>query len=988
MESRPTDKADKPQTPGTEQKQNAESQEGQVNPEQNLVVDPFAYSADAGGASRSAVIFRALLRVKDVNDPLVKRAVAELLPEGELVLPSLKSALRGTHAPSQVVAARIVESMRPEGGAQWIMDAVRRGVAPEASKTLLDSLVTFDRDLIEHLFELADHRTANVRVWSGQLLAATVTAAHEPRIQELAKSRRTETRQLAAQLLGSIDSQSAFDLLLGMAGDTNPTVAFAAAESIARSNRADAKTRLHDRILRTGLGREFGYLAIAVCLREERKGEPIPEDLAGVCIHALKLGDPFLNAAASACLASIGYRSTDVAATAYLEVDVLPSLVFAAGGERFFPDFNSIHGLALRRLALLTDREFGPNGPAWAKWWRENNGRVRANRAGFLLNEADLESLAIDVNDMQNNFTVRGASAEPGNYAIDDDEFLLSAEELISLANELKKTKILDAATLPGIRGQETAKTKPANDAESKFSNEKTGSIKSTAVVSIKLRQKGQRKEIGFVPSAPSAEIQAITDACARLREANIWQKYRNPHAEPDRAAFLQKGRDFYHKESNADARSGKLMIQILESLAFLPKQRRAAAFRDLLTIRNIEKRLSEDRAVQLAAYLADEDASSQAAADLIRIVSSLRTPRTCDALVDAAAGGPRGAMRRHFDSIFDNYGIEQAVRGLDDPRPGVRASAAESIGRRAGATANTALLEKLNDKDDDVKISVLKALALRLDKSVATRVCELIRPDTSPAVTRAALETLGRLRATEAFDTIWAATESSDATVRTAAVTAAGRLGDKRFADYIATHWVRTLRFNANTEERAAARDAIFNIGGQAAKDSLRRCLETGIQETQRDVILALAELGDPAAVPALVNEIDNSVDANVRNAIVILTCVDLFTGLEPGRQYRDWWNANRSVSPADWFADACKKSGCAPDLTVAVLESTNAKNAIPALNEVMLNANEWFLRVRAAQILNSIAGERVGSVDRFTPIDDRRKLASQYLGFYQKTR
>jgi HEAT repeat protein len=963
----------------------AQDQGGKGAPgkEDNLVVDPFAVDATTASLGRSTHIFKALMKVRDVNDPLVKRAVNELIPEGELVLPSARAALRGSHGPSMLVAARLVEALKPAEGSQWLLDALRRGVPSEVCKQLLDCLASCDSDLINHLFELADHRVTSIRLWSAELLGATVTPAHESRIQDLAKSRRSETRQLAARLLGSIDTQSAVDSLFSMCGDSNPSVCAGAADSLSKSRRPDIDARLVAEIQKAGLDRRFGYLCIAICLREELKQIPVPVECEGPCLQALKLDDPFLSAAAASCLASIGYRSSSVAATGYLESDVLPALVFAAGGERFFAEFNSIHNLALNRLALLSDRDFGNDGPAWMRWWREQRGKVRANRAGFLLDDQEIDALAIDVTQGQRKFTVRGSTAEPGPGVIDDEEFVLSAAELGQLALQLKTSKVLDASTTPGIRGaQSTIRSQPvANRSQAPVESGGSG-----GVFSLRIRQKGQRKEVGYYKSEEWPEIKALLTLCEGLRDANVWQKYRNPNADADAKTFLAREREFYSKETNPDARAGRLMVQILDAIPFLEKNRRGAAFQDLLAIRGLEKRISEGRAIQIAPYLADEEAGSATAIDIINIVSLIRTPRACDALVDAAANGPSASVRRHLDTIFDRFGLDQAVRCLDDPRASVRASAAEAIGRRSGEGATAALLEKLNDPDDNVRVSVLRALGQRGDKSVAARIAEFVKPSVPSAVLRAAIEALGNLKATETFETVWGATESPDPAVRMTALAATGRMGDRRFADFVATYWARLLRFPSATEERAAAREALFNIGGQPARDALRRCLESGSAEIQREVVLALAEMGDPAAVPALMGEVDQNADARVRNAIVTLTCADFFASGDPARKYREWWDSNRTVSPTGWFVEACRKAGCGPDLSATVLDSNNSKVAIPSLNEVLVSANEWYLRARASQILNTIAGSRVGAVDRSTSIDDRRRLAERYLEYYKK--
>lgn len=951
----------------------------------DAVNDPFAleriYSAD----ERSVAVFRALLKIKDVRDLLVERAVDELLRDGELAMQSIQNALRGSHVVSLVVASRCLEQLAAPASAVWIVDALRRGVPNDAIKPLLNALVALDASVTDHLFELADHRNAAIRARATTMLAGRIAPADSARVRTLASSKRAETRQLAAQLSGTLATPEFTTLLLGLLNDPAPSVAYAAAESLARSNAPNTRKELLDSCARSGADRAFGYLCIALCLREEWRGEMVPQEVEAPCLEAVKLNDPFVSSAAAAVLAGIGYRATDVTATKYLEERVVPVLVRAAAGERFFSDFNSIHTIALRRLSLLSDRDFGNNGPAWGGWWNEQKAQFHANRAGFLLPEKELDAFAVDVETADLKFTIRGDNSDAGAAAVDDEDYLLAAADLTPVVEEVRRIHLLESSLLPGVRGILKLQTVGALEPDEVRANRANTD---TELFKVRLRHRGQRKEIGCLRKETWPELAAFVDQCVSIRNANIWQRYRNANAQPDRMAFLATEREFLARETNAEARQGHLMVAILEALPLLTKARREPAYRDLLAIPGISQRLSPDRALQLASMIQNEEPGGSAIRNITKIIAPIAPSKTFDALIQTAAPLPRAEFRADLPIIFAAYPVEQAVRALDDSRALVRANAVTAVGERGSASASAIILDRLNDHDEEVQSAAVRALALRGEKAAVAPIQALAR-GSSGAVYRECISALGKLNAVECFETIWAATDSPDAATRLAALNAVGNLSDPKAADFLCLYWVRLSGIQgAPANEKAAARNALLSIRADNTRDALRRALDVNDPDVRREVVLALSEFGDPAAVPALLSLFERGVDGPVRNALVTITCVDFFDQADPVQKYREWWDANRSVSPIAWFTLACGRAGLPVEINQNVLESKNALAAIPALSQVMVDAHDWYLRIRAGELLNGIVGQRMASVDRFTPVDERRRFADQILQYYKKQR
>ncbi|HKE00633.1 MAG TPA: HEAT repeat domain-containing protein, partial [Planctomycetota bacterium] len=878
---------------------------------------------------------------------------------------------------------------------------------------LLDAVVTLDRaGAAEHLFALTEHRLAAVRAAASALLPGYVRPEDERRVLTLAESPRSESRQLAATLLAGFGSAAAREALVDRLGDEKSAVAFAAAESASRSPSPELRELILDHARQGALDRTFGYQCLALVFTEERRGIAVPDDLAPRCVDALGSGDLFVRSAASAALAGIGYRFPDARATSYLESKVVPTLVIAVAGERYFDHCLSVHDVAARRLALLSDRDYASDGHAWMRWWSENAGSFRANRSAFELRDDDLGSLAIDIEreahvvarnapapdataardglaDRETSrpadrgasvaveragtrFTIRGERAAAGPAAIDDEDFTLAPEELEALAARLRDSGLLSPAVLPGLRGR--------------------GDV----ALRIRVRDRGQRKELAVADGASWPELEAVAVAADGLRNANLWQRYRDPRGSADRAAYFADEREFLAREKDPDARAGRLLLRILQALPALTGPRRAAAFRDLAAIPGLDRRLSEDQAVRGARLLREDDPAggdAEATLRIVDVVSAVATPRVYDELVAAAADRPRPEARRLLARAMSRFGAGYAKRSLDDPRSVVRTAAVENLGGRADSAFTPSLVAALDDDSEEVRLAAAAALAEARDPGAVPALVSH-EANASPAMKRAILLALGRLGGTQAFEALLAAAQSDDGPLRRAAIQGLGQLRDPRAADLLARQYARMLDPRTkDPEEAALVRNSLLALGhagrerAERVRAALRRYLDDPAAPVRREIALAMADLGDGGAVPALIQGLGTA-DARVRAALTELTCVDLFSTPDPERAYRDWWEEKRHLSPAAWFTEACARSGLGSGIPASTLESEAALAAVPALCEVLESADEWCLRTRAANYLELATGQTVGRVDRFTRAEDRKAIADRYRAIFDERR
>lgn len=843
---------------------------------------------------------------------------------------------------------------------------------------LIDALVAIDGvSASGALFELVEHKNPAVRSRAAAALAPLVGSGDEDHLLRLASSRRSESRQLAARLLAGASSDPALEKLFELASDQDSAVALAACQSLARQRVPRTREVLAERVLAASEMRSLGYLCIAVTLREEALGEAASDVLEGACLRGVESTDPFAGAACASLLGTLGFRASDASRTGYLETKVVPRLIVAAAGERYFSDFTSVHDLAIRQLQRLTARDFGNDGPAWARWWSEAKANFRANRAAFTLSDPPSPTLAIDVDREGLNFTLRADQAEPGPNLAQQEDFLLSGSELARLVSAIRSSGVADCTVLPGIRGDRSAGTTP-----------RTRDTRDAGASRLWLRDTTQRKPVGRSADASWGELDALIAACCELRRANLWQRYRNPNSSADRDSFLRDERAFLAKETDPAARAARFVDLVSSVFPELPPDRKVVAIADLAESPAVETALDDLAAIRFVPYLAKLEPGSEAAEKLIALTMSRGSLRVVGALVGALDDTPRPTGKSLLSAALARAGATTARELAKDKRAWVRASAAKALGTTAAPEDLAVLRDLLRDSADEVISASASSLGLRRDRESLAALLALESKVTS-TTRRAILAALGRIGGDQATEVLLAAATAEEASVRLTAIEAIGELRDARTLELLANHWIHALAPPPGDPTLAeAARDAIIAIGGPRARDIVRRLLDNGVPLVRREAAIALSELADPAAVPALLAEAERSSEPRVRDALVQVTYADYFVGTDPIAKYRDWWAAHRSESPASWFIEACGKAGIAPGLAATSLESRGDSGTILALAEVLERSGDANLSVGAARWLRSLTGRTFGRLALSTPREERVRVASEYRRFAEAQR
>ncbi|GAC1667131.1 MAG: M1 family aminopeptidase [Candidatus Acidiferrum sp.] len=189
------------------------------------------------------------------------------------------------------------------------------------------------------------------------------------------------------------------------------------------------------------------------------------------------------------------------------------------------------------------------------------------------------------------------------------------------------------------------------------------------------------------------------------------------------------------------------------------------------------------------------------------------------------------------------------------DPAWGIRATAADALGKVGGTASAKQLLDALSAaKEPWVRHRIVTALGnFPGDEAIFAKIDAIAREDKSYRARAAALGALAHLRAPSAFATLSAAVagDSPDDFLRNAALRAFGTLGDDKAVPLLRT-WSEPGK---SVESRSAAVTSLGMLGKNdaAVTKQIAGYLSSPHFTLRMAAIHALGERGDASSVPAL---------------------------------------------------------------------------------------------------------------------------------------
>jgi HEAT repeat protein len=289
-----------------------------------------------------------------------------------------------------------------------------------------------------------------------------------------------------------------------------------------------------------------------------------------------------------------------------------------------------------------------------------------------------------------------------------------------------------------------------------------------------------------------------------------------------------------------------------------------------------IPKLASDDLEVRRAAILAlGRIGDARCVPELVRILRDDRELGTWAANALAKIGDPRA-----YDALIellreDNAAVRQAAIGalnslgdvrtegdvlrlMSDPNAHVREAAVRICGYFGYSDCASSLFERVDDTDESVRRAAIESLPYLDLPGIPEKLLTLLR-DHSPRVRATAAQALASTDLPRVATDLITALGDPDPWVRYYAARSLGQLRTPDAAQSLA----RLLKSDTATHVRIASAEALAEIGGPTAAKALSAALQSEDRDLFSVVVKSLALLGNPDALPPLL-EMLHSHDRN----------------------------------------------------------------------------------------------------------------------------
>ena len=324
--------------------------------------------------------------------------------------------------------------------------------------------------------------------------------------------------------------------------------------------------------------------------------------------------------------------------------------------------------------------------------------------------------------------------------------------------------------------------------------------------------------------------------------------------------------------------------------------------------------------------------------------------------------GTTRANSARSLGNVREGDALNALIGALSDPAAQVRAEAARSLGIHRDPRAGPPLIAALGDAEPAVRGRAAAALEPMRVEEARGPLLELLEDEDQGTRTRAALA-LGALGAREAVPLLIKAVRANEGSATYRAVI---YLCDMQAVEALPALKDALSRFLDNGLQRHVVRH-IAKFGSGEAVQAIGGVLEHGgYRKFRRYAIEVLEELGDPSAVPILIQAMERWGDSAAPRALLNLG----------GREAED--AVIRQVNQPylqgmDWRA-------------AGLLGTRGITRAMPALRQAVEEAYPMDLVGRAAEALGEL-GDTITGPDMVEWLGqgnrDRRRRAAVALGY-----
>ena len=821
----------------------------------------------------------------------------------------------------------------------------------DATRPVVETMVALKGDDGRRaLRECVLGRISAVRRAATEVLVATAEADDLPFALQLSGEQKLDLQLRGIDLLAAVPDERARERLVEMLSK-DPALAGAACASLIGLGEP-AVPHLQRLCEAPPIDRGFAYAGFALAQIEQATGRPVvPEAAAPALSRRLADPDTLSRSLAAVALSELAWRGVAPGA----DRPLVEALIDVVAPIRFVPNLDLLRRPAEERLVRLTGRLLA-NAEllSWREWWDTQKDTfvgvcrdVQVDAANAAVAIVSLRQpdrvLRVLAEGMAGAAPIRGAT-----------EVLVADEQMLALIGELR------ARGFGGAGAARAPSTLPP-------------------VRSLEVQVPTGRAQVA-VPAGGDHVFEAMVQVLEDELDRQLWQLYRDPTDEPDRAAFWRAERRW--REANPDpVEQGRRFAHRLVQ--------RWGELEPSLRARGVERPLQHPQRREL---LAEADGMAAVAAlrarphldeldlrllELAAAVPGDRVWRDCVALAATAVGGGRPAVR----AVFAALGADAVLQALHDENPIVRRAAVEEVVVVRDLRAGPRLVELLADADADADVAGAAAFAcgqLGYAPAADPIVARITADATPPRLRRECLRALGRIGGDRAFVVLQRALAAPVQEDREAALRGLGELRDLRAARLLAE--MAVIAHGKDLGE--LARHYLQRMGGTLAVPALRAQLLVTQEPAVRDeLVLLLGAYQDAASVPDLMDLLRHpKLGTAAAGQLAAATGVDLLSADDRVGVIESWYRRHRDQPQWQWLLDALAAAEEATTLRPGQFAPSAGLAAVPELARLLVESRTPRLRVLSAAVLRTVTGEDYGVVAPDTPADVRETIAARY--------
>jgi HEAT repeat protein len=239
------------------------------------------------------------------------------------------------------------------------------------------------------------------------------------------------------------------------------------------------------------------------------------------------------------------------------------------------------------------------------------------------------------------------------------------------------------------------------------------------------------------------------------------------------------------------------------------------------------------------------------------------------------------------------SFAVEFLIERLKDKDSDVRRSVAEALGKIGDSRAVDALIEALKDEDSNVRENVAEALGEIGDARAVDALIEALRDEDSDVRIRVA-EALGEIGDARAVEALIEALKDEDSYVRKNSIDVLVEIAKKDLG--VVDKLINALKDeDSNVRENVAW--ALGEIGDSRAVEALIEALKDEDSDVRESVAWALGAIGDARAVDSLIKTLkddDNFVRESARKALVKILKILGVDFEYDYEKWERWWKEN----------------------------------------------------------------------------------------------